>query len=170
MQILPISFAQNIFYVALLRSPDPKRHTVVLARTSVLVVMAAYCACLLVAPYTADGPYLMPTILTARLLLFVPSFLPAATRHSEDHATAVENRFFSHRHPQKAVAAFAVGMTVKQVIFVVQGGYSLGGALSALLSHPAVTSLGFDFIVTVLSFTIWVSVTDNQTTLLKKTN
>ncbi|KAF2169023.1 hypothetical protein M409DRAFT_21034 [Zasmidium cellare ATCC 36951] len=161
-QILPISFAQNLFYIALLRSPNVKGSSVVLPRTSTLVILNAYCACLFVAPYTARGPSLMPTILAARLLLFVPSFLSQPLDLKEGRSSSQERAFFTQRQAQLAVAVYAVLMTVKQLASIAFQGFALSQILMALVSHPAVTSLGFDFLVTAISFSTWSFIQDES--------
>ncbi|KAK4500035.1 hypothetical protein PRZ48_008221 [Zasmidium cellare] len=155
-QILPISFAQNLFHIALLRSPHfNERADVVLPQTSTLGVLVTYCICLLVAPYTANGPYLMPTILAARLLLFVPSFLSQHPEHEKGRSSTGKTTYFNHHQAHIAVATFAAVMTGKQVILIAQQGFGVSQVLTAMVSHPAVTSLGFDFLVTAVSFAAW---------------
>lgn len=156
-QILPISFAQNLFYIALLRSPGPKETTIYFPRRTTLLVTAAYCICLLVAPYTAEGPFLMPTIIVARLLLFVPFFLPEASGHGKKPLPARKGlELFDHWQARNIVGLFATAMTVKQDVSLIQQGYTLRVVWRALFSHPAVTSLGVDFVVTNASFAVWV--------------
>lgn len=157
-QILPISFALNLFYIALLRSPKERRPRVAISRNATLVVLTAYSMCLLIAPYTAEGPYLMPTILAARMLLLVPLFLPSILESREDQLSVL----FNQPQAQAAIILFAAMMTTKQVLIVIMNGRSVTSVLVALISHPAVTSLGFDFLITVASFAIWFLVRDTS--------
>ncbi|USW57457.1 hypothetical protein Slin15195_G107760 [Septoria linicola] len=107
-QILPISFAQNLFYIALLKSPASSvNNRVKLPKALTAGAVLAYGGCLVMAAFpilseviirimkprrveafewwaachseAADIKYLIPTILTARLLLLTPFFLPRPT-------------------------------------------------------------------------------------------
>ncbi|KAF2212905.1 hypothetical protein CERZMDRAFT_97399 [Cercospora zeae-maydis SCOH1-5] len=195
-QILPISFAQNLFFVALLKLPlaDSKARAELPRRLTTAVVLA-YGTSLLVAAFPliwdvlgrelaivprrieampwcmaprrgpeVDSLYLIPTILVARSLLLLPLFLP-----NVQHRTST-TRFLRHKSDmqelQRIVAICAAAMTAGVVCLVgnfdprwihlklSEPGYWL---FPALWSHPAVTSLAFDFLLSGISALIWLS-------------
>lgn len=118
--------------------------------------------CLLAAPYTAEGPYLMPTILTARMLLLIPFFLPSMPGLLKEGSSADSKVLFDQPQAQAAIAVFTAAMTTKQLFFTFMEGFKVTEIVMALISHPAVTSLGFDFLVTAMSFAIWVFIRDSE--------
>lgn len=151
-QILPISFTQNLFYVAALRSPATTGADARLSRNISLRAIAAYCVCLAIAPYTAGGPYLIPVILFARMMLFVPL---ALAQNSSQSTSEKGRTFFTHQLAQQAVALFAIALTAKQAYLVYQSRATISEIWQALFSHPAVTALGVDFLLSAVSFVVW---------------
>lgn len=181
-QILPISFAQNLFYIALLKAPSFRgRNAVRLPLSLTAGVVLSYGGCLLLAifpvawrvldraPFIGAEPaekatysslaaegeeskYLIPTILVARLLLVLPFFLPKLG-HSKLPLYKV----------QLLVCSCAILMTAGVVWLLCDLDLAslkyLGVShdlLPALWSHPAVTSLGFDFLVSAMSAIVWM--------------
>ncbi|CAK4012720.1 Hypothetical predicted protein [Lecanosticta acicola] len=149
-QILPISFAQNLFYLALLRSGPPS-HAIGIPRTATTGLIAAYCICLVAAPYSRGSPYLIPIILFARLLLLLPLHLPFV----DDEARSAGDTFTPTR-AQRIVASLSAVLVARQVYLIRQSGASLHDVFArALFGHPAVTTLGFDFFLSVVSSAVW---------------
>lgn len=189
-QILPISFAQNLFYLARLKAPVTTRRNVVRLPTAITAVnVLLYGCCLMLAVFplvwealerlfiigcaagTTEMPgscvsprevdmeskYLMPTIMAARLLLLTPFFLPKldATNQPLHQKSGVS-------WVQTLVAACAAITTigVLWLPYYIDHGLSVSlgfryEVLPALWSHPAVTSLGFDFLTCAASAWIW---------------
>ncbi|EME39602.1 hypothetical protein DOTSEDRAFT_56931 [Dothistroma septosporum NZE10] len=153
-QILPISFAQNLFYVAALRSPAAFGLDASMSRNISLRAIAAYCICLAIAPYAAGGPYLISAILFARAMLFVPLVL--ARKMSQRAGEKQAGRtFFTHQLAQQAVVLFAVALTAKQAYLLYQSKSTARETWKALFSHPAVTALGVDFLLSALGHVAW---------------
>ena len=153
-QILPISFAQNLFYIALLLVPQSPS-AVHFRRVPAALTCLAYCSCLIAAPYAANSPWLIPTILVARLFLFAPSRLPMASGFEPDIRDApTSGAFFNAR--LSIVAFLSIILVDVQVLRIVAGRDSIGAIYRALWSHPAVSSLSFDMIISIVSFCIWV--------------
>lgn len=100
----------------------------------------------------------MPTILAARMLLLAPLFLPRILKSRDDRSSVL----FDQPQAQAAISVFAAIMMIKQVFVIATNGYSITEILVALASHPAVTSLGFDFLVTAASSGIWILVRDSS--------
>lgn len=113
-------------------------------------VIAAYCACLFLAPYSKKGPYLIPVILVARFMLFAPLRL-AKVSHSDEVA-----RMFKAKQAYRVLATFSAALIARQA-FALWKLWPVS-IVGALFSHPAVTTLGIDFAFSILSFLIWKSI------------
>lgn len=144
-QILPISFAQNLFYLALLRLPSRPRKA---GAQSIItaVFLATYYLGVSLAPQFAGTSQLMPLIILARIALVVPGFLPTPT--------AGESGRNTHKQVQGAFAIISMTLVLGQV-YNTSKEYTTGEIGKALVSHPAVSSLGCDFIISVGSFAAW---------------
>lgn len=156
-QILPISFAQNMFYLANLLSESPPRTKHVPKFWSVANV-AAYCSTLANAQTTAGTKYLIPTILAARVVLLTPLFLAS----EEDGYTPMDREaadaWLTGEGLQSIITLVSLLVTGLKVVQTVQEGWSGDKILSALFSHPAVASLGCDFLLSFVSYMAWTSV------------
>jgi hypothetical protein len=173
-QILPISFAQNLFYIALLlTSPDETaegaaaesnstnsttttQRILHFSKTHSILSAAAYCLCLALAQLYASTPALIPIILLARLSLLFPLLIPAQFYPSlasvpakipQDRATGDE--------VQRVVLKTALIMTCMKVYQALQEGFSLEDVTVALWGHPAVLALGGDVFLCAVGFTAW---------------
>ena len=142
-QILPISFAQNLFYLAIMLSDSLPRSRRLPKFWSVAII-AVYCSCLANAQLVAGGKWLIPLILAARMVLFAPLFL-ASEEH--DATSPVDkgdpNSWMLGEGIQGIITLVSLLMTGLKVAQAAQEGWSVDQTLSALLSHPAVASLGF---------------------------
>ncbi|KAK5112949.1 hypothetical protein LTR62_003771 [Meristemomyces frigidus] len=145
-QILPISFVQNLFYLALLRVPTGSRK-VSPRHWSTISVVVCYCLGVSAAPRFAGTAALMPLIITARLLLFVQMALVRTGTGTTD-ADLV-------RRVQRLLVAMTVMLTLRQA-YVALHAYTVTEIGKALVSHPAVSSLGFDFVLSTMSFGAWM--------------
>lgn len=153
-QILPISFAQNLFYVALILSPEVggQLH---FNKSRAVMSAAVYCICLACAQLYAGTEKLILIILGARAVLMVPLFLEAghfATRTTAEK-TPVERA--TGAELQRIILKSALIMTGMKGYQAVQEGFTLPMIVDGLSSHPAVMSLGYDFFISALSFAAW---------------
>jgi hypothetical protein len=175
-QILPISFAQNLFYIALLltspeetaqgaaatdssKTTNPTTTTqriLHFSKTHSILSAAAYCLCLALAQLYASTPALIPIILLARLSLLFPLLIPAQFYPSlasvpakipQDRATGDE--------VQRVVLKTALIMTCMKVYQALQEGFSVEDVTVALWGHPAVLALGGDVFLCAVGFTAW---------------
>jgi hypothetical protein len=145
-QILPISFAQNMFYLVLLKQSNTRREVDASPMFN-STIAAIYCAGLAYAPLTSGTMWLMPLIIAARLLLFSQLSL---VRNS----TLANNNNMMLRY-QIALAVFGGTLILWRGYSALQI-YSLDDIRKALFSHPAVSALGFDAILSILSFFAWI--------------
>ncbi|KAM0722049.1 hypothetical protein Q7P37_002975 [Cladosporium fusiforme] len=153
-QILPISFAQNLFYVALLLAPG-RAGQLHFNKSSSVASAGAYCLCLACAQMMAGTEKLIPLILAARSVLMVPLFLKAGHHESKDPDEKVYIVRATGDELQRIVLKTSMIMTGMKGYQAVQEGWSVPMIFSSLTSHPAVASLGYDFILSAVSFAAW---------------
>ncbi|KAI7339945.1 hypothetical protein KC315_g979 [Hortaea werneckii] len=168
-QILPVSFAQGLFYLAVLRldggveaerSRAAEGHgrdgggrrrekglMVIPSPAWVAVTCLAYGGCIAAACLLNETGFLMPLVLVARLLLLAPRFLPLRL-YADDSVAA--------RAVQTALPLFALVMVGYASLTAILDDEDYGLSIPrALFSHPAVSSLGFDAVLSVISLALW---------------
>jgi hypothetical protein len=153
-QILPISFAQNLFYVALLLSPDTEGQ-LHFNKSRAVMSAGAYCLCLACAQMYTGTDKLILIILAARALLMAPFLLKTGRFAAAITSDKVPIDRATGDELQRIVLKSAIIMTGMKGYQAMQEGFSPQVIASALFSHPAVASLGCDFILSALSFAAW---------------
>lgn len=157
-QILPISFALNLFYVALLRLPQSpvQRQTSTKMLRSPIYLITAYCAALVVLPMVVASGWLMPMVLLTRILLCVPLF----TGRVDGVKRAGDKGTFFGAIEVNTIAAPIVAFVAGQIYLM--GLPTWEEISSALFEHPAVSSLGCDLIISCISAAIWLATQRNS--------
>jgi hypothetical protein len=153
-QILPISFAQNLFYIALLLSPQNEGQ-LHFNKSRAVLASAVYCLCLACAQMYAGTDKLVLIILTARVVLMAPLFLKAGRFATNITTEKVPIDRATGDELQRIVLKSSIIMTGMKCYQAMQEGFSPQSVASALFSHPAVASLGCDFILSAVSFAAW---------------
>jgi len=153
-QILPISFAQNLFYVALLLSPQTEGQ-LHFNKSRAVLASAVYCLCLACAQIYAGTDKLVWIILAARAVLMAPLFLKAGRFATTTTSEQVPVDRATGDELQRIVLKTSIIMTGMKVYQAMEEGFSPQSIPSALFSHPAVASLGCDFIISAISFAAW---------------
>ncbi|KAH9827199.1 hypothetical protein Tdes44962_MAKER03009 [Teratosphaeria destructans] len=144
-QILPISFAQNLFCLALLHQPIPKQH-VMTDRIADFGAMSAYAYLLYIAPQTAGSRVLMYVILGARAILLHPYFTVQKSMHSGISVTAV-----GLQKILQGITAAVMSLSLYQTF----GRYPVSSVMMAVFEHPAVSALGCDSVIAAVSLGLW---------------
>lgn len=145
-QILPISFAQNLFYIALIRQPSGITQPVDVWPRGNVVVILVYSLGLAMAPRTAQTSALMPLIIIARLLLFSQMLLVKTGAGSTSPSFV--------RRLQTPIAVMAGLLFVRQAYLAIQEG-GIQNIAMAVFEHPAVSALGIDLLLCIVSYMIW---------------
>ena len=153
-QILPISFAQNLFYVALMLSPQNEGQ-LHFNKSRAVLASAVYCLCLACAQMYAGTDKLVLIILLARAVLMAPLFLKAGRFATNMTTEKVPIDRATGDELQRIVLKSSIIMTGMKGYQAMQEGFSPQSVASALFSHPAVASLGCDFILSAVSFAAW---------------
>lgn len=162
-QILPISFAQNLFYVALLLSPQVEGQ-LHFNKSRAVLASAVYCLCLACAQMYAGTEKLILIILVARAVLMAPLFLKAGRFATTPMSEKVPIDRATGDELQRIVLKSSIIMTGMKGYQAMQEGFSPQSIVSALFTHPAVTSLGCDFILSAVSFAAWTYLGPRDTT------
>ena len=129
-----------------------------MSKSTLLCLTAAYIGCLVIAPRFAEVIWLIPIILVARVLLLAPLFLCSGQRGDDSNVDKAQDYEVGARNTQVLIAAFALLPTVWQVSKLVQDHSSLKGIIEALFSHPAVSALGYDLVLCLVSLILWISI------------
>ncbi|KAI6869093.1 hypothetical protein KC323_g2833 [Hortaea werneckii] len=179
-QILPVSFAQGLFYLAVLRlegggggegrgrwsrdhvlKEEGSGRVLGLSSGWVAGTCLAYGACIVAACLLVETGFLMPLVLVARLLLLAPRLLPL--RFYAEDTVAVR----AVRTALPLFALFMVGYTSVTAVLDEDHGLSIP---RALFSHPAVSSLGCDAVLGVISLALWnkINAQDERTETLRE--
>ncbi|KAG8623251.1 hypothetical protein KVT40_008227 [Elsinoe batatas] len=150
-EILPISFAQNLMYLALLGTSTKQDRAIPGTLMTWLLSGLGYLACLLFAP--SAGQQIIYVILVARILLAVP-FLTRAASSAQHSKPSKLNGTIS------AINALVILVVAVQALLVASpfSGHFLPDIYNALVgldSHPAVSALGYDFLISALSSACW---------------
>lgn len=155
LEILPTSFAQTLFYIMLCTKPQSANSNVRLLSYWPLwyAVPLAYAYCLNAAPgYSGQGDLLIYTILVARLLLVLSSVLPLSSLNDDTPNT------FKH-----AATLRLFVFTVAIQFFTQKSIGDLGPLdqmpsilLEAVNSHPAVQTLSYDLLHSLVAFGYWM--------------
>lgn len=158
-QILPISFTLNLAFIGkLLRSPSSKttaKAPTAKRRASPLPSSSAeYLQIGLLLAYLG-GMYFIPTfaassdsksfisyVLVLRLLLCAPYFLQTSLMDSL---------------PYRLVRAAAIALQAKQTIDIRDAGFTQQDLIPVLNEHPAVSALGYDAVVGLVSALVYSS-------------
>ena len=169
-QIVAISVASNLFYLALILSEPPSlssrrnlslKQTTVSARLVVSVLLSLVTVAL--SPFTSPKTFL-PNLLVMHVLLFVP--LISITTTSSSSEISPSSSFSVNLNTLYRIIQLAcAGIHVRTVIVAIgslqtssklAAGHILKEAWTTLYSHPAQSSIGWDVIWTSLSFIAWI--------------
>lgn len=121
---------------------------------------AAYCGCLLILPAMAKGVWLMPLVLSTRILLCLPLFIPddGKTEKSgapeKDQTQSVKMR---QEFKIQIVLSVAACLLI-QMYAAFSSGTTFGALLRTVFEHSAVSSLGCDMIISLASAFVWITV------------
>lgn len=155
-QVVAISVASNLFYVALCLSPIPLRSNSTLTAPLTLSI-PVFLSLLTVGltPFTSARTFL-PNLLLMHALLVVP--LVSTTRTQQQHRFGIR---FRTLYALTTILALALRLrTLVSVLpYIPRDKQSIRGlatvAWDVLHSHPAQSSIGWDVVWTTISFLVW---------------
>ncbi len=171
-QILPVSFTMNLFFLTVLLGPEmPQTSTSTCWSAPGLMIqvlpLATFSATLFIAPFCLDTSALIPVVLLARLLLFLPfqAFRPnliSVTAFGQSKGDIFkkrnkENNFWLAYKPTLLTAlsgylclrfVHALRVSTLTLPFTRE-------ILSAINNDSAVSALGYDLLIAMGSWAIW---------------
>ena len=159
-QILPVSFAQNLFYLAIFMAPIPTHDETVWTPAPVvqLAPLVAYYALIFFAPYAAGTNALISVVIAIRLLLFCPLLLPNVIPQYLGKKQITAQKVY-----QEYSGAFRIIGVCSALLFAFQTTVALQDynlkfwkIAAAITDSPAVSALGYDYVLSLASFALWV--------------
>ena len=164
-QIVAISVASNLFYLALVLSEpslSSRRNLTLKQTVSFRLVVSVLLSLVTVAssPFTSPKTFL-PNLLVMHVLLFVP-LISITTTSSFSEASFSVNLNMLYRIIQLACAGIHVRTVIAAIGSIQTSSKSAASdiifkeAWTTLYSHPAQSSIGWDVIWTSLSFIVWI--------------
>ena len=156
-----MSFSQNLLLVAcqLLPAEEPalehKANAPQKYRLVAVLVTMAYLQCLITAPSTLGSPNFLPLLFATRLLLLSP-LLVALTLERNAHTLKQGQRYGNVMYRTHIVTIVLAGW------YIIEQGASwwpkdVREALDALDLNHAVSALGYDLVIGVVSLGVYVS-------------
>lgn len=159
-QILPVSFAANLFFLAMLLTPVANpNNTIRTTNTSLqIVILAAYHAFVALLPRVAGTQAFIGIVITMRLLLFCPVFLPAILPHDfGSRVLRVRDAYRVHKGVTIFIAGSWMVLTVVETcVAFMDGGVGFLGFPAVIDDSYAVKALAYDFVVGVGSALAWI--------------
>ena len=173
-QILPISFTQNLFMLAVLLKDEAqvKRRKVEPAKVSLQILLVlAYFTILSMAPSSVGRPRLFVVLLSTRALLFAPFVVlqpqlskrmpPSSPRQgaaSKSTSSQTSAASYIRQHEARWALALTVGYAMMQLIVgLTMIPSSIKSILFTLHDNPAVSALGYDFLIGMFSLSVSVA-------------
>ena len=158
-QILPVSFAQNLFFLAMLLKPVANPNEKFWTPTPIvqLLPLVAYYVFVLAAPFTAGTGVFITVIAFIRLLLFCPLILPTIVGEGGGQSYLTPRKAsWADAGPFKFIGICSLLLwNFQTVVALRDSGLNVGKVLTAINDSPAVSALGYDYIFSLISFGIW---------------
>ncbi|KAL8693201.1 MAG: hypothetical protein Q9224_003797 [Gallowayella concinna] len=164
-QILPISFAQNLFFLAMVVFPisDDGSATQIPSPLIQCLPVAAYYLLLSKAPSSIGKPSFISVVVLLRMLLLAPFIFRSAIFQASGFTTMSLQNAQSGYSTSYVLALFCSGVLfVQQTIWALREN-KVTEILAAVNSDSAVSALGYDFIVYVVSYSAWLFLSKEET-------
>lgn len=160
-QILPVSFAQNLFFLAMLVSPAAEKNEMVWMPHPMLLLgsLAIYYVFVGLAPYTIGTNVFIGMVITIRLLLLCPLYLPTIVLgdSAKEYLKARDTQRIFRRIVGYVGICSAVLFVVQTVMTLREVGFNISRVLDAIHDSPAISALGYDYVLTLVSAGLWNS-------------
>lgn len=177
-----MSFAQNLFFLAMLLTPisDPEAVVWTPKPALQLLPLVPYAMSIFLIPFLVGTHIFVPIVLIIRLLLFCPLLLPLVLPRSfKNSHFRRELVHHAYQGAYRFIAISSVVLFVTQTILAVKDNLSdspihhvngqgpimakrqagvttvVGRVFKAVNDNPAVSALGYDCVLTVISSWVW---------------
>lgn len=160
-QILPISFTINLFSLAILLYSIPQPTQKFWTPTPIiqLLPLMAYYVFVLLAPFTADGSggFFIIIVVFIRLLLFFPLLLPMIVPEGGGKSYLTpRNAGWMDAGPWYFIGVLSVLLWLSQTFTALKDNNGhVGRVLGAVNDSPAVSALGYDYMLSLVTLGFW---------------
>ena len=158
-QILPVSFAQNLFFLAMLVSPPAEKDEMVWVPHPMLLLvsLATYYVFVGLAPYVVDTNAFIGVVITIRLLLFCPLYMPVIvpSDFGKEYLKARDTQRFFRRIMGHVGTCSVALFVVQTLISFRETGFDNSRILGAIHDSPAISALGYDHVLSLVSACLW---------------
>ncbi|KAK0726285.1 hypothetical protein B0T21DRAFT_293626 [Apiosordaria backusii] len=160
-QIVAISFASNLFFLAVLvhdvkgDKKEGQNQRKPSSRTSDVLILLVNLAVTLFLFGNLESPYFLTLLLAPHVLAFVPLLRDRLSSNSTG---------FSQLRELSQVLQFGIlaAVLAAGTAHAIASGESWQSILGTLYEHPAVSSVGWDVICCWVSYTAWILVRDSE--------
>lgn len=159
-QVVAISVASNLFYLALIISTSHPPNSTKRRRSPLFAppalwmsILISHCA-VIASPFTSDRTFL-PNLLVMHALLIIPLLLSTPTETNTRPSMSIRSLYLT-------AALLSLGTRARTTLSLeslLNPTSFIQLAWSTLHSHPAQASIGWDVIYTTVSFVAWIACT-----------
>lgn len=161
-QILPVSFAQNLFFLAMLLKPVSNPNQQIWTPTPIiqLLPLVAYYSFVLAAPFVAGTGTFIGVVIFIRLLLVAPLILPAVITEGGGQSYLTPRKaHWADAGPFKFIGICSALLWFLQTFVALNNtGFDPSRIINSLNDNSAVSALGYDYILSLASFGTWALV------------
>lgn len=163
-QILPVSFSQNLFYLALLLKDTSKANPRFWTPNVLVMTAPLYLFAVLVylAPGLVESQYFLAVVAVIRLLLFWPliaaTALPSLVGSYQTSAVARQTKLVVLIH---IAVLMLVVLAIQTRSILASGSSGFGRMLSAINDDSSVSALGYDYLLSLISSVAWHQFADD---------
>ena len=158
-QILPLSFAQNLFFLAMLLMPIKNPNQKIWTPTPViqLLPLATYFIFIFTIPFTAGTGFFIGVVIVIRLLLFTPFILPIIVPEGggTSYLTPRKSSWVDAGPFGFIAICSALLWSVQTFMALRESEYSVSRITAARDHNPAVSALAYDYILSLVSLGVW---------------
>lgn len=158
-QILPVSFAQNLFFLAMLLKPVSNPNQQIWTPTPIiqLLPLVAYYIFVLAAPFVAGTGAFIGVVILIRLLLVAPLTLPAIVPNGGGQSYLTPRKAkCADAGPFQFIGICSAMLWILQTFVALKStGFDLGRILNSLNDNSAISALGYDYTLSLASSGTW---------------
>ena len=163
-QILPVSFSQNLFILALIVAPPPKTERKLFAANSKLqvAILLAYFWCVSEAPSAVGTTTFFPIQFAIRALLFSPlpvlaPSLKLSWRTPRGSRPGQATIYAAYRPAWMIISISAIALLVRQSKTILDDNFksAIWEGFRTINEHPAVSALAYDYLIGMTSLYVF---------------
>ena len=143
----------------MLLTPVPRPNEKFWSPTPVLQLLPliGYYLFVIVAPHVAGTSLFVGVVIIIRMLLFVPLILPSVIFEGggKSYLTPRKVQWTNATPYQFILTCSALLWALQSLMVVREVGFNLSQVARAINDSPAVSALGYDFILSIISFGVW---------------